>query len=203
MDIIFYFAEVRRAGRSNLPSELLYYSGTCGDDATNEEIAENFIIIIGNSPYNDICDDVQECSVQNVEVICGPTILSTSPSGIRSRRDKWHQGKRVKDTISRGIKETPSANIQQQFEYSISWEFAVNVDQDPSLSNFDAALNAEDFMIQMVDAIQAEIDNGAFPPPSVPGVNLELQNDSLAYGYIQVECLSGYISDNSDLHCCE
>ncbi|XP_030846782.1 fibropellin-1-like [Strongylocentrotus purpuratus] len=196
-------SEVRRAGRSNLPSELLYYAGTCGDATTNKEIAENFIIIIKNSQYKDICKDAQECSIQNVEVTCGPTILSTSRSEIRSRRRRRSQQKHVEDTISRrGVKETPSVDIQQQqYEYAIYWEFAINVDQDPSLSNLDAALNAEIVTIQMVDAIKADIDNGTFPPPSVPGFDLEVQNDSLEYGYTQVECPSGYISDNSDLHC--
>ncbi|XP_041479272.1 sushi, von Willebrand factor type A, EGF and pentraxin domain-containing protein 1-like [Lytechinus variegatus] len=197
-------SEVRRPGRSNLPSELLYYSGTCGDDETNQEIADNFLIVIGDSQFDDVCADEQECNVQNVEVTCGPVSggLSIRRRGIRERGRQRRQLQRVEATIARGSTVSKrNVHAQQLFEYSIYWEFAVNVNQDPSLSNWDAALDAEDLMIQMVDVVQDSIDAGTLPAPSVPGVDLDLIEDSLAYGYSQPECASAYIADNSDLHC--
>ena len=66
------FAGVR-SRRQNLPAELLFFTGDCADLTTQQEIAVRLIKIIEDSSFGDICkNSAQECSVNNVDVTCGP-----------------------------------------------------------------------------------------------------------------------------------
>ena len=71
------------------------------------------------------------------------------------------------------------------------------------MNNFDAAIDAEDLMIEMSDKIYDEIEDGTFPDfyADIPRVNLTVDVGSLTYGYAEVICGQGYTADNEDLHC--
>ena len=86
-------SDIRNLERTVLPAEM-YYSGTCGSNETNEQIATQFLEIFqetGFSPTYCSVDDA--CTVQNIRVTCDPAT--------RRRRDvfastKNGRGGRVK-----------------------------------------------------------------------------------------------------------
>ena len=52
-----------------LKSELYYYSGSCGDSSTLEQIKNNFKVVVNDrGVWNNSCSD---CTVENVVVYCG------------------------------------------------------------------------------------------------------------------------------------
>ncbi|XP_071497251.1 uncharacterized protein [Diadema antillarum] len=197
-------SRVRRPGRSNLPSELLYFTGSCGTQETQDEIAAAFLQILINTDFSDICTQTNQCTVANVRVTCGDI---SSVSGRRRRRRRRDDSSRVpgsrveamsarSDDVNRARRDVGSQQV-----VSVEWDFVTNVNQDPSLSNFDAAIEAEDLMMAMSDVIQDEIDAGTFPTLNVPGSNLTLDDTSLTFGYSEVLCNHGFTADNEDLQC--
>lgn len=80
------FVVPRRPGRSRLPIELYYYSGDCTSNSTQRQIQENFIQILNQSNFRDLCSEYQECSAGNVQVRCGEI-----SSGRRKRSSHTHQ----------------------------------------------------------------------------------------------------------------
>ncbi|XP_071510499.1 sushi, von Willebrand factor type A, EGF and pentraxin domain-containing protein 1-like [Diadema antillarum] len=65
-------SQVRDPTKSNLPTELLYYSGQCTSPTSREDIAKSFIDVISKSDEaKEICDTDDGCSVENVAVVCG------------------------------------------------------------------------------------------------------------------------------------
>eukprot|EP00058_Branchiostoma_floridae_P013772 XP_002599260.1 hypothetical protein BRAFLDRAFT_64392 [Branchiostoma floridae] len=75
------------AGRNprvnQLPSELQYYSGDCTDQNTQDNIAAAFVQLV---TQNGFCTASDGCSVDGVEVTCGPI----SATGKRRRRRSTH-----------------------------------------------------------------------------------------------------------------
>ena len=70
-----------------LPSELYYYSGDCSDEATLEQIKQQFLTIITNEAqplFHSICPKDLSCTVDSVTVTCGPV------SSRRKRRSYIH-----------------------------------------------------------------------------------------------------------------
>ena len=72
---LFYFIEPRHPRYIRLPAEIFYYGGECGDDATIEEIKENFqdIVNLKLDPYiQTVCPPDETCIVEDIIVQCGP-----------------------------------------------------------------------------------------------------------------------------------
>ncbi|XP_076471369.1 uncharacterized protein LOC143301165 [Babylonia areolata] len=60
-----------RPNRAKLPSEFYYFTGSCS--MSTREIKDNFIAALQNSKYQDACVNVPTCTVDNIQVTCGPT----------------------------------------------------------------------------------------------------------------------------------
>ncbi|XP_072179392.1 LOW QUALITY PROTEIN: uncharacterized protein [Diadema setosum] len=197
-------SEVRRPGRSNLPSELLYFTGSCGTQETRDEIAAAFLQILLNTDFSDICTQTDQCTVENVKVTCGD--MSATKKRRRRRRRSGHQSF-LPDSREEAMP-VPSDNMNRarrdvniQLVIAVEWDFVTNVNQDPSLGNFEAVIEADTLMMKMSDVIQEEIDAGTFPSLDVPGSNLTLDESSLTFGNSEVLCDHGYTADKNDLHC--
>ena len=70
---IYVLLESKGAGEGYLPSVLLYFSGSCGTIETQLEIAEAFLEVFLSSNFGGSCTEGDECTVNNVQVTCGPS----------------------------------------------------------------------------------------------------------------------------------
>ncbi|KAL5011714.1 hypothetical protein ScPMuIL_010265, partial [Solemya velum] len=70
-------SEKRNPTSMNLPSKFHYYTGTCGDNRTNEEIKKKFMALLGaiqqTKTWNELCNEIS-CNISRVTVICGEII---------------------------------------------------------------------------------------------------------------------------------
>ena len=102
-------------------SELNYYSGDCSSPATQEQIKEQFIMLLNQSAYSDICTaDSADCHVGNVQVTCGPSS--------RRRRDvsMWQDSARNAgySLLQRMLQQNESGlevDIQEFTEHAQKW----------------------------------------------------------------------------------
>ena len=86
-------SEIRNPDRTVLPAEM-YYSGTCGSDETNEQIATQFLAIFNSTGFSSTyCSVDDACTVQNVIVTCGPASTGRRRRSIFIVTDDWREGR--------------------------------------------------------------------------------------------------------------
>ncbi|XP_035698663.1 sushi, von Willebrand factor type A, EGF and pentraxin domain-containing protein 1-like [Branchiostoma floridae] len=101
----------RNPRRLRLPGEVYYYSGSCGDLHTLQEIRHNFIRALNSSSYSQLCIKFTECAATNVNVTCGPVT--------RRARDV-HSSAKYRVRVGFSIEITPTnESLTQQDMYRL------------------------------------------------------------------------------------
>lgn len=67
---IVYFVEPILPSQVKAEFRLFYYEGDCRRPSTQEEIKRNFIKILNESKFNDVCQGSEKCRAENVNVTC-------------------------------------------------------------------------------------------------------------------------------------
>lgn len=203
--MLAFLKAIKRPGKCNLPNELLYFSGACGTQDNLNQIANAFLGVLRGTDFSGVCTQSDQCTATNVRVTCGPN-LEVRRRGRREipQRRLFRSKGKVDSTLQ--MEERAENRLKRQtdspFLVSIEWDFVVNIDQDPSLANFDAARDAEDIMVSMNDILYDQIIDGTFPDfTDVSGADLTLDEESLTYDYAEVICNDGFTADNQDLQC--
>nr|XP_054766885.1 sushi, von Willebrand factor type A, EGF and pentraxin domain-containing protein 1-like [Lytechinus pictus] len=183
--------ETRKGNRINLPSEVHYYSGSCGTNQTNLQIASAFLNAFQLSGFSSVCTDNDGCAVENVQVTCGPI-----DGGNRRRK---------RDLVQRkyGHKEGPLKKLEKreisEYRFTVRFWFGRNLtvaeDEDP----YDAVLDSEDEMITLVETL---VENGDLDLNStVSDVSLDLDKSSVSFEFAELVCDPPYTVNNDDYHC--
>ncbi|XP_078611237.1 uncharacterized protein LOC144881802 isoform X2 [Branchiostoma floridae x Branchiostoma japonicum] len=176
-----------RPNRFVLPSELHYFSGDCSDPSVQADIAQRFVTILNGSDFGSACSDSVGCSWENVEVVCGAN---------SRRRSLGRQSKLVTGQMT----DIPSRS-SGQYLLTMKFSLVVNMtDDDPNLSSVDRYYAADDQLLVMTDVIQAEIYSGDFDV-SVPGLSLQVDQNSLTYGWSELDCPKGYAEQPDSMNC--
>ncbi|XP_035695798.1 sushi, von Willebrand factor type A, EGF and pentraxin domain-containing protein 1-like [Branchiostoma floridae] len=176
-----------RPNRFVLPSELHYFSGDCSDPSVQADIAQRFVTILNGSDFGSACSDSVGCSWENVEVVCGAN---------SRRRSLGRQSKLVTGQMT-----DISSRSSGQYLLTMKFSLVVNMtDDDPNLSSVDRYYAADDQLLMMTDVIQAEIYSGDFDV-SVPGLSLQVDQNSLTYGWSELDCPKGYAEQPDSMNC--
>ncbi|XP_078695719.1 CUB and sushi domain-containing protein 3-like, partial [Branchiostoma floridae x Branchiostoma belcheri] len=176
-----------RPNRFVLPSELHYFSGDCSNPSVQADIAQRFVTILNGSDFGSACSDSVGCSWENVQVICGAT---------SRRRSLGRQSKLVTGHMT-----DFTGRSSGQFLLTMTFSLVVNMtDEDPSVSSVDRYYAADDQLLMMTDVLQAEIYSGDFDV-SVPGLSLQVDQNSLTYGWSELDCPKGYAEQPDSMNC--
>ncbi|KAI8480747.1 hypothetical protein Bbelb_415400 [Branchiostoma belcheri] len=176
-----------RPNRFVLPSELHYFSGDCSDPSVQADIAQRFVTILNGSDFGSACSDSVGCSWENVEVTCGANVRWRS----LGRQSKLVTGQPMDGT----------SRSSGQFSLTMTFSLVVNMtDDDPSVSSVDRYYTADDQLLMMTDVIQAEIYSGDFDI-NVPGLSVQVDQNSLTYGWSELDCPKGYSEQPDSMNC--
>jgi len=89
-----------------------------------------------------------------------------------------------------------------EWEYQLEVEFWLEIEvHNINGDSFDDVLDAEYKMLDMIDIIQEQIDDGGLQLPAVDGVQFEILQDSLEAGYAELLCDEGFTANNDDYVC--
>ncbi|XP_038050781.1 sushi, von Willebrand factor type A, EGF and pentraxin domain-containing protein 1-like [Patiria miniata] len=199
-DFIPDCSEARRPGNSQLPVDVMYFSGDCSSQSTRDSIAAAFITLLQDA---NLCQPTDQCTVQNVQVICGPSTrrrrraLEDLPSRARDVKLKEKKYLEKEHMLSRFRQRRTAVNEQ----VSISFDISMPVPHSEGDSSFNAVLSAESTMMAAADTLINKMSNGSIPPLQVEGINVTLDEDSMSYGYAEIDCEPGYIANNDDYVC--
>ncbi|XP_030845744.1 sushi, von Willebrand factor type A, EGF and pentraxin domain-containing protein 1-like [Strongylocentrotus purpuratus] len=191
--------ESHSADNLNLPSKLFYFSDSCGTNETQLAIATAFLNAFNSSGFHEIC--TEECTVNNVQVTCGP-------SG-RRRRKRRSRRRQMDTPVDLGIWEEhlylqhPFFKIHKRsalnFEIVIGFSLETNLIVGEGQTDFDAALDAEDKMIGLVETL---IEDGQLDlSSSVDGFTAVLDESSFNYEYVELVCVPPYTANNDVYRC--
>ncbi|XP_070554729.1 uncharacterized protein [Ptychodera flava] len=160
--------ERRRPGQTSLLADIYYYSGDCNDPAVQQQMRENFITLLMNDVAltSDICTSWQDCSVDNVVVTCGPQSLKK---------------KKKRATMTHRV--------------HIQFRLVVNiVDEGDTTSEFSSLYdNSVTTLYGMMDKIEAAMTTGGLELADIDGIQFEVDQSSLSYGYDDLICDHGMI----------
>eukprot|EP00057_Strongylocentrotus_purpuratus_P020002 XP_011674476.1 PREDICTED: uncharacterized protein LOC754362 [Strongylocentrotus purpuratus] len=200
-DIIPDCTESRRGRRINLPSELFYFSGSCGTSETQLAIAAAFLESFQSSSFGGSCTEDDECTVNNVRVTCGPS--SRRRRKRRSRRRQmdtpvdlgtWEEHMHFQHLFSK-IRKRSALN----FEIVIGFYIETNLMVDVGQTDYDAALDAEEKMIGLVETL---IEGGQLDlSSSVDNFTAVLDESSFNYEYVELVCAPPYTVNNDIYRC--
>ena len=174
-----------------------------------DDIRENFLTIVTTSQFASVCTDNPDCTVENVDVTCGPV------SQTRKRRElassvqvpAWLLAKRQSNTYPmnkdenmtgwRGKRSTPdhTHQVKVSFDLSIGIQYgdgAVDVN-----SLYTELLNQ---VMDMADVVEQEVEAGQFEMV-VQGLSIECDRTSFSYGYETLECSEGMVEEWTTFSC--
>lgn len=139
-----------------LGGEIYYYSGQCSDEATQQQIKQNFLTILTNEVdplFNSICPGELTCTVDKVAVICG------NVSESRKRRSSGTYYSNYEH------------HVEKREESSVAIvTFSMNVEWNPSGMTINEAFNYTDNLHNLqAQGIVDLIKEGAF---DIPGFTL-------------------------------
>ncbi|XP_011675150.2 sushi, von Willebrand factor type A, EGF and pentraxin domain-containing protein 1 [Strongylocentrotus purpuratus] len=179
-------SQTRDPRRSNLPSALQYYTGTCESPVTTEDIAEAFITILRGSMFREACDKENECLVENVAVWCGGAVargMVKRSSEIQRRRKRNANQEIDKDLDS----------MRQKFQNNdMDKGGTTTVYLDIAIRNIldNSGLALEGKLLSMAREIKEQFR-----------LLHNLTSLSLTTGYSVIQCEDGYIADHETLKC--
>ncbi|XP_038060587.1 sushi, von Willebrand factor type A, EGF and pentraxin domain-containing protein 1-like [Patiria miniata] len=203
----------RRRGDANLPMSLMYFSGDCSDQSTQDSIASAFITMIENSLFMDACTLTNKCNIENVQVHCGAggQRLGQGPGMHRRRRRGTitDDQRRSEDAVwGKLFARLDATHIQRQkrdtdinFGVLISFDLSNEIDYETGMESQDAVIAAESELKDRADGLMAAIGNGSLLALNMTGMNLEVDTDTMSYGDSVVICKPGYILSNDSLYC--
>ncbi|XP_078656597.1 sushi, von Willebrand factor type A, EGF and pentraxin domain-containing protein 1-like isoform X2 [Branchiostoma floridae x Branchiostoma belcheri] len=161
----------RNPRRLRLPGELYYYSGSCGDLGSLQEIRENFVKALNSSAYSELCLKFTECTATNVNVTCGPV----------TRR-------------ARGLQAAAKYRIRIGFHLQIT-------PADESLLTQRDMHKLEETLDMMAATVEDEMREGRFNLDSVGDMALDLDVDSVYFDHPEIECPYGTVARYSSHSC--
>ncbi|XP_041369895.1 uncharacterized protein LOC121383864 [Gigantopelta aegis] len=150
------------AGKMRLSSELYYYSGSCGDNSTLDEIKGNFVNIMNDKGIWVV--SCSTCTVDNVVVFCGEG---------QSRRKR-----RSTDTHTEMKRSAETQTV-------ISWDWVVPIDGD----TVSAITTADGFLMALADRMNNFVQNN---DSAISLTGLELRSNSYGYDESHLVCPLGY-----------
>ncbi|XP_072179385.1 uncharacterized protein [Diadema setosum] len=192
--------ETRRGNRVTLPSSLQYFSGSCGSSETNTQIAEAFLQLLEQSFfYSETCTPDVECSVEYVEVTCGP-----SNGGARRKRRSTEEtsGRRRHSRPSTTKRRKRTTDVESSdYVFTISFGCSMEISQNDSTSNFDSAYEGEGKLIDHVDqCLEDDLLNFSNLSSTI-NVTLTVDEDSFDFEIAELVCDPGFTVDNEDYNC--
>ncbi|XP_071810204.1 uncharacterized protein [Asterias amurensis] len=202
-------SETKRSTTGRLPSELMYFSGDCSNQSTQDSIAQAFIDLLRKANFTELCVPIEKCTIDNVEVTCG----ESSRRRRSYQEDGYQQQRRLQRSEAKGStlrsmelqlsKPDEQAHNKQRREALTSkvfiyFDVGINIQHSEGVDSFDATIDAEDKMIVIVDGLSTKLGDGTLPLV-VPEV--EMQYDETSYGYAEIDCEPGYIADNDNYVC--
>ncbi|XP_019645335.1 PREDICTED: sushi, von Willebrand factor type A, EGF and pentraxin domain-containing protein 1-like [Branchiostoma belcheri] len=161
----------RNPRRLRLPGELYYYSGSCGDLGSLQEIRENFIKALNISAYSELCLKFTECTATNVNVTCGPV----------TRR-------------ARGVQAAAKYRVRIGFHLQIT-------PSDESLLTQQDMYKLEETLDMMATTVEDEMREGRFNLDSVGDMALDLDVYSVYFDHPEMECPYGTVARYSSHSC--
>ncbi|KAI8509168.1 hypothetical protein Bbelb_130160, partial [Branchiostoma belcheri] len=161
----------RNPRRLRLPGELYYYSGSCGDLDSLQEIRVNFVKALNSSAYSELCLKFTECTATNVNVTCGPV----------TRR-------------ARGVQAAAKYRIRIGFHLQIT-------PSDESLLTQQDMYKLEETLDMMAATVEDEMREGRFNLDSVGDMDLDLDVDSVYFDHPEMECPYGTVARYSSHSC--
>ncbi|PIK45677.1 hypothetical protein BSL78_17455 [Apostichopus japonicus] len=194
-----------------LLNELQYVSGNCESSETQQQIAINFLELIEMDValFDTFCRTNQNCTVSNVEVICGNVT-----EGSRRRRSaapisKYREWKRN----STGFKQRQLRILSreqntvfkrhrrslEQFEIKIKFDLLLDileVESDEEFNERKCTLQKIRYMVCLTK-IAYRAESGELSP-EVDGLDLTIHD--VVYYYISAVCETGFASDPLYLH---
>eukprot|EP00057_Strongylocentrotus_purpuratus_P018097 XP_011672571.1 PREDICTED: sushi, von Willebrand factor type A, EGF and pentraxin domain-containing protein 1 [Strongylocentrotus purpuratus] len=189
--------------RFSLPSELFYFSGSCGTNETTQlAIAAAFLEAFRSSDFSDSCTVDDECTVNNVQVTCGP-------ASSRRRRKRRSRRRQMDIPVDLGIWEEhlhsghPYSKTHKRsaldFEIVIGFNVESNVIVGEGQDDYDAALDAEQKMIGLVETL---IEGGQLDLSSrVDDFTAVLDESSFNYELVELVCTPPYTVNNDIYRC--
>ncbi|KAL5012413.1 hypothetical protein ScPMuIL_010964 [Solemya velum] len=151
-----------------LPSEIYYYTGACGDEETNTEIRNKFMLRIDEikekPQWSSICSEIS-CDIKNVEIICGEI------------------GRRRKKSVHRIF------NRGAEAVYTISFHITSYIDSSTFPRDFIESI--ESAILELADVMRGAVQAGDM---DIEGV--EIRSDSFASAkYTEWGCPYGESTD--------
>ncbi|XP_022082655.1 sushi, von Willebrand factor type A, EGF and pentraxin domain-containing protein 1-like [Acanthaster planci] len=194
-------SETRNPFLTDLKANLKYFTGDCTNQSTMESIAAAFIMVLEDSGSLEECNQHINCTVQNVQVHCGPRSRRRRSVDLPQRGDV-HRGR-----WQRSAHAPPTGSRRRRRRTTVSWEATISFDirapflPATNVSSRAVVLEAEAAMMRAADRLFYRMLNGSIPPLQVPGLDVELDETSLGYRYAEVLCEQGYIPDNDAYVC--
>ncbi|XP_031559986.1 uncharacterized protein LOC116296157 isoform X2 [Actinia tenebrosa] len=174
-------------------SLLYYFEGDCNDPAVQEQVKKNFIQILKQSLFKQMCTDDQmkeRCNFTNVEVVCGVTS--------RGRRSIWEES--VAITSRRTRRSVPSKQFKVSFEFSLSLDSGGASNKTFSEIQSSSA-NASSKMAAIEKEMKRSLENGSLAL-NISGQVVSAVNDSLATSPTSFVCNTGQIFLNQKCVAC-
>ncbi|XP_071847584.1 uncharacterized protein [Apostichopus japonicus] len=208
---VYDCSETARPGRMRLPNELHYVSGNCESSETQQQIAINFLELIEMDVplFDTFCRTNQNCTVSNVEVICGNVTEGSRRIRSAAPISKYREWKRN----STGFKQRQLRILSreqntvfkrhrrslEQFEIKIKFDLLLDILEVESDEEFNEEVyTAEDSLYGLSDEIAYRAESGELSP-EVDGLDLTIHD--VVYYYISAVCETGFASDPLYLTC--
>lgn len=165
-----------------LLNEVQYFSGNCENSATQEQIRRNFINLLQMDEHLDAtyCQGNQNCTIENVQVICGNV---TSSGGSRKRRSissslerqgllrdsHFYQERRQKilffqETNRSKFPSRYRRNTVSQYEVKIYFDLLVDITQGSDDDFEEELYAAEASLYGLSDEIARRVETGELVP---------------------------------------
>ncbi|XP_063964330.1 sushi, von Willebrand factor type A, EGF and pentraxin domain-containing protein 1-like [Lytechinus pictus] len=185
--------ETINGNQIKLPSEVHYYSGSCGTAETNNEIATAFLEAFQSSSFSSICTENAECSVDNIQVTCGPS----SEVGRRRKRDV---GRREYGYAEAPLKKIEKRQISLDYVFTVTCTIGHKLTVPEGQDSFNAVLDTEE---SLMDVFETLVSNGDLDlnVTTVDGIQLDLDESSVSFEYSELVCDPPYTANNDDYLC--
>ncbi|XP_033644442.1 sushi, von Willebrand factor type A, EGF and pentraxin domain-containing protein 1-like isoform X2 [Asterias rubens] len=195
-----------RRGQTQLPMDLMYFSGDCRDQSTQDAIAEAFIQMIQSSPYMDSCSLTNKCNIENIQVICGtvggssiggrPRIYRRGVDHLLEEDEQSPLLKKLEDGTRRRRRDA-----EVTYAAFISFNLKFEVNYEVGIESLDAVVTTETKMKEEAEVLMSAFGNGTMEAMSVSNVTLEVADEMMSYGESKLTCELGYVVSNETYHC--
>lgn len=187
--------------------DLMYFSGDCSDESTQNRIAEAFIQMIQSSPFMEACSLTNECNIENIQVNCGSvegSSLGPRPHVYRRGAD-YLEDEAMRSRLLKKLEEVGAKRRRRDAEVTyaafISFDLKFEVNYELGTESLEAVVTTETKMKEEAEVLMSAIGNGTMEALSVSNVTLEVVEEMMSYGESKLTCEKGYVVSNDTYHC--